>query len=201
MIGILTYDSQCFIINLGDSRAVIGAKQGQQKVAFQMSIDHKPLREDERKRIDLCGGTVSNERNGMNGPPRIYSLNDDGPGMAVSRTIGDIFGHTVGVSADPEVSFKELDTEDKFIVIASDGVWDVMNSSEAVGFIFEKEKTSKEKIAEDLVNECRLRWEKVNDYKKRLLDLKLSNTEKKKGVSNINQVLSIDDITVIICFF
>lgn len=205
VIAVLTFDSLCFIINLGDSRAVIGAKQGNQKVAYQMSIDHKPLRDDEKKRIDQCGGTVSNDRNGMSGPPRIYSLNDDGPGIAVSRTLGDIFGHSVGVSHDPEVSFKEIDSEDKFIVIASDGVWDVMNSSEVVGFIFDKEKSSKEKIAEELVNECRVRWEKVNDYKKRLLELKYKDNEKKRGNlligSNSNQMFSIDDISVMICVF
>jgi serine/threonine protein phosphatase PrpC len=64
IIGVLIIDSHCFIINLGDSRAVIGAKKGESKLAYQMSIDHKANRNDERKRIEQCGGIVSCERNG-----------------------------------------------------------------------------------------------------------------------------------------
>ena len=200
VIAILIIDINCYIINLGDSRAVIGAKQSTQKLAYQMSIDHKPNREDERKRIDSTGGIVTNERNGVIGPPRIYSANEDGPGLAVSRTLGDIYGHSVGVSHEPEVSYKELDySEDKFIVIGSDGVWDVMNSSEVVGFVYEKEKVAKEKIAEDLVGECRVRWEKVNDYKQKVTDLKTKDIDKRKTNSS-NNIFSIDDITVIICY-
>jgi len=64
IIAVLIVDSHCFTINLGDSRAVIGAKQGANKVAYQMSIDHKVDRQDERQRIELSGGMVSSERNG-----------------------------------------------------------------------------------------------------------------------------------------
>lgn len=64
IIAVLILNSHCFIINLGDSRAIIGAKQGENKLAYQMSIDHKANRSDERKRIEQCGGVVSCERNG-----------------------------------------------------------------------------------------------------------------------------------------
>ena len=63
-ISVLTFENHCFIINLGDSRAVIGAKQNQQKIAHQMSIDHKANRDDEKKRIENNQGIVSNDRNG-----------------------------------------------------------------------------------------------------------------------------------------
>lgn len=70
-----------------------------------------------------------------------------------------------------------------------------MNSSEVVGFIFEKENSAKEKIAEELVNECRTRWEKINDYKRRVSELRLKDNKKH---SNIDSNLSIDDISCII---
>ena len=64
-ICVLLVDHHCFVINLGDSRAVIGTKQGtHQKVAFQMSIDHKPNREEEKKRIENSGGMVTQDRSG-----------------------------------------------------------------------------------------------------------------------------------------
>jgi serine/threonine protein phosphatase PrpC len=63
-ICVLMVDIHCFVINLGDSRAVIGAKQGEQKVAYQMSIDHKADREDEKRRIESNKGIVSSGKDG-----------------------------------------------------------------------------------------------------------------------------------------
>ena len=48
----------------------------------------------------------------------------------MSRSLGDMIAHTVGVSADPEVSCFELSKRDKFIVIASDGVFDYLSNEE-----------------------------------------------------------------------
>ena len=203
---VLIIGNQCYIINLGDSRAVIGAVNAtSQKVAYQMSIDHKPNRPEEKERIEKNGGFIAIESPNSMGPYRVYSKNDEGPGLAVSRSFGDLFGHTVGVSHIPEVSYKLLDDTDMFIIIGSDGIWDVMNSAEVVGFIFEKiEKEplwTRQRIVEELVSECRYRWEQINMYKERVLfertmeDVKLaSNT--KLGVKK-----NIDDITAVICFF
>jgi integrin-linked kinase-associated serine/threonine phosphatase 2C len=205
-IMVLIIGNQCYIINLGDSRAVIGAVNAtSQKVAYQMSIDHKPNRPEEKERIEKNGGFIAIESPNSMGPYRVYSKNDEGPGLAVSRSFGDLFGHTVGVSHIPEVSYKLLDDTDMFIIIGSDGIWDVMNSAEVVGFIFEKiEKEplwTRQRIVEELVSECRYRWEQINMYKERVLfertmeDVKLaSNT--KLGVKK-----NIDDITAVICFF
>ena len=63
-ICVLLVDNHSFIINLGDSRAVLGSKQSNQKIAYQMSVDHKANRDDERKRIEMSGGIVSADRNG-----------------------------------------------------------------------------------------------------------------------------------------
>lgn len=63
-ICVLLNDNHCFVINLGDSRAVIGSKQNGQKIAFQMSIDHKANREEEKKRIESSGGMVTQDKFG-----------------------------------------------------------------------------------------------------------------------------------------
>ena len=81
-----------------------------------------------------------------------------------------------------------------------------MNKSEyifAIDIIIEEFKLTNpilisEKIAEELVNECRTRWEKINDYKRRVSELRLKDNKKH---SNIDSNLSIDDISCIICFF
>jgi integrin-linked kinase-associated serine/threonine phosphatase 2C len=173
-----------------------------QKTAYQMSVDHKANREDEKKRIESKNGVVSCDKSGSLGPPRVYPRNDDGPGLAVSRSLGDLILHNHGVTSEPEITHKEIDHEDKFVVIGSDGVWDVMNSSEVIGFIFDKnEVQAKERICEELVNEARYRWEVINQFKIRLQNEKSKEMLNSPSLTSKGKhVFSIDDITAIICF-
>ena len=52
----------------------------------------------------------------------------------MSRSFGDLIAHGVGVSTDPEVIKYEMQPEHKYMVIASDGVWEFL-SNEEVGQI------------------------------------------------------------------
>lgn len=96
-----------------------------------------------------------------------------------------------------------MDHDDRFISIGSDGIWDVMNSAEIVGFIFEKSSESnKDKIAEMVVNECRNRWEVINLYKQKLHNEKFQIKEGDKVTKIHSQpFFSIDDISSIVCYF
>jgi serine/threonine protein phosphatase PrpC len=49
-------------------------------------------------------------------------------GLAMSRSIGDIIAHTAGVSAEPEVTEHVIEQNDLFLILASDGIWDVMGT-------------------------------------------------------------------------
>ena len=202
-ISVLLVDNKMFVINLGDSRCVLGQRKGGdekklgEKIGIEMSIDQKPIREDEKLRIIEKGGEVSDK---MTGLPRVYRKNDEVPGLAVSRSIGDIVAHEVGVSCEPEIFEKELDSDDHFIVIGSDGVWDAMSSCEVVGFIFQKMETHKEQCATLLAEECRNRWELLNLYKQKYLtelDLEENNNKSKNPKNNM---IDIDDITCVIDF-
>ena len=53
------------------------------------------------------------------------------PGLAMTRSFGDKIGCQAGVIAEPEIFEMELSSEDKFMVIASDGVFDYMSNQEA----------------------------------------------------------------------
>ena len=112
-----------------------------------------------KKRIQEKGGEVSEK---IPGAPRILRKNEEVPGLDVSRSIEDIVAHEVGVSCEPEVFEKELDSDDHFIVIGSDGIWDAMNSFEVVGFVFQKMESDKDNISKLLAEECRNRWEVKN---------------------------------------
>jgi integrin-linked kinase-associated serine/threonine phosphatase 2C len=176
---------------MGSKGSSVGEKN--LKIAYQLSIDLKANSEEEKKRVEEKGGQVTNDKNG---PYRIFSKVEDGPGLAVSRTLGDLIGHNCGVSSEPVISHKVIDSDDKFIAIGSDGVWDVMNSTEVVGYLFERgENVSKEKLPEALVNEARGRWEVINMYKQKLLAEK-----QKDGGRSSTTIHTIDDITCIIYF-
>ena len=168
-ISALLIDKVCYVINLGDSRAVIGGKLIDNIFAIQMSIDHKPSLPEEMERIKKMGGEVKSQGEG-GGPMRVYKLNDQNPGLAVARSLGDCYGHDCGVSEEPQVSYRILEDTDEFIVMGSDGIWDVMNSIEIVGYVFERtndrnNRVEREKIADEIVEECRKRWIIINKYK------------------------------------
>ena len=167
-ISALLIDKVCYVINLGDSRAVIGGKLIDNIFAIQMSIDHKPSLPDEMERIKKSGGEV--KANDSGGPMRVYKLNDNNPGLAVARSLGDCYGHECGVGDEPQVSYRILEETDEFIVMGSDGIWDVMNSVEIVGYVFERlsdrnNRVERDRIAEEIVEECRKRWIIINKFK------------------------------------
>lgn len=69
------------------------------------------------------------------GPPRVWLKDENIPGLGMSRSFGDKIGNQVGVIAKPEIMEWVLSEEDKFIIIASDGIWEFIDS-EDVSFSF-----------------------------------------------------------------
>ncbi|MFS7981007.1 putative protein-serine/threonine phosphatase [Helianthus anomalus] len=107
--------SHVIIANCGDSRAVL--YRGKEAIA--LSSDHKPNREDEYARIEAAGGRVI-EWNG----PRVCGV------LAMSRSIGDGYLKP-SIIPDPEVTFTPRARDDECLILASDGLWDVMSNQEA----------------------------------------------------------------------
>ncbi|KAK0595813.1 hypothetical protein LWI29_010226 [Acer saccharum] len=103
------------VANCGDSRAVL-YRSG---VVVPLSIDHKPDRPDELIRVEAAGGRVIN----WNGH-RILGV------LASSRSIGDQYLKPF-VIAKPEVTVSERTDNDEFLILASDGLWDVMSNEVA----------------------------------------------------------------------
>ncbi|XP_004253091.1 protein phosphatase 2C 53 isoform X1 [Solanum lycopersicum] len=107
--------SHIIVANCGDSRAVLC--RGKEPMA--LSVDHKPNREDEYKRIEAAGGKVI-QWNGH----RVFGV------LAMSRSIGDKYLKP-WIIPDPEVTFIPRTKDDKCLILASDGLWDVMTNEEA----------------------------------------------------------------------
>lgn len=194
-----------YTANLGDSRAVVASCAKDETCALEVSIDHKPTRECEKQRILSSGGKI--ERSVMDdkevGPYRVWKADEDVPGIAIARSFGDLLAHKIGVTAEPEVTYKELDGDDRFIVMGSDGVWDVMSSAEAVGFILSLPVNEKESAAKRMVLECKERWDLINEIKKKQFQLRIGNTETNKKQTlekkaDLEKSTMRDDITVVL---
>jgi serine/threonine protein phosphatase PrpC len=110
------------IINVGDSRAILN----QGGFAIPLTKDHKPNKFDEKNRILQLGGKVTFD--GFD-----YRVND----ISVSRSFGDVAAAPY-ITHRPEITRRELCNNDKFIVLACDGLWDVMNPEQVVDFILEQ---------------------------------------------------------------
>lgn len=127
--------------NSGDSRAIIVKKDGS---VVSLSIDHKPDRDDETKRINDLGGRVIHW-----GRWRVEGV------LAVSRSIGDAKLKPY-VTAEPEIVEHGVENDDLFLVIASDGVWDTMSSDLVAKFVIVNTCNIVNKSLE--VNDKLLRW-------------------------------------------
>lgn len=134
--------------NCGDSRGVLSSNKGQ---PVMVTLDHKPSNPPERERIQNAGGSVMIQR--VNGS------------LAVSRALGDFEYKNVDgkgpteqlVSPEPEFYIRERNPEeDEFLVLACDGVWDVMSNEDICQFVSARmEVTSDlEVIANDVIDTC-----------------------------------------------
>lgn len=143
---------QLIVANAGDSRCVV-SEHGK---AVDMSYDHKPEDEVELARIKNAGGKVTMDGR-VNG------------GLNLSRAIGDHFykrNKTLPpeeqmISSMPDVKVLTLNEEHDFMVIACDGIWNVLSSQEVVDFISERIKPDQggkarplSSIVEELLDHC-----------------------------------------------
>jgi serine/threonine protein phosphatase PrpC len=65
----------------------------------------------------------------------VWQSNGNSPGLAMTRSIGDKIGAQAGVSAEPEILEFKRTYEDRFIVIASDGVWEFLSNVEVMNIV------------------------------------------------------------------
>ncbi|OAY67078.1 putative protein phosphatase 2C 59 [Ananas comosus] len=124
------------VANVGDSRVVI-CRAGK---AIAVSRDHKPDQTDERQRIEDAGGFVM-----WAGTWRVGGV------LAVSRAFGDRLLKQY-VVADPEIQEEKIDGSLEFLILASDGLWDVVSNEEAVAMI--KSIEDPEQAAKRLLQEA-----------------------------------------------
>ena len=179
-ISVIYTPKKLIISNVGDSRCVLGSRVEGVWEYKNLSRDHKPTIKEEADRIKKNGGRIRpmiDEDGCFVGPLRVYMKDKDLPGLAMTRSFGDYFASLAGTIAEPEIKEHILVPEDKFIILASDGLFEFI-SSEEVGNII-KEYYEKN----DIVECCEYLYKE--SYRKWVLE----------------EEDTVDDITIILVFF
>lgn len=145
---------------VGDSKAVLG-KIGRDGMfeAVDLTKDHRPTDPEEETRITESNGRVERlvDKSGEPiGPKRVWLQRSWVPGLAMSRSLGDVLAHTVGVTAVPDIGIHKVSREDQFLILATDGVWEFFTSEEAVGLV--SKVGNLEEACQQLVDEAYKRW-------------------------------------------
>ena len=127
--------------NTGDSRAMIVYDEDDnlfKSQVYPLSYDCKPELPNEKERILESGGVVekayySDDEDGeYSGPFRVWVKGEDFPGLAMSRSIGDMDAKKVGVIPNPQIVEYNIDKLSKYFVIASDGIWEFISNEDCM---------------------------------------------------------------------
>ena len=167
-VSVIYTPERLIVPNIGDSRAVLGRydKLTKKIKAIDLSRDHKPTEKDEAKRILENDGRIQpfTEEGEFVGPERVWIKEEEVPGLAMTRSFGDRVAATVGVMSEPEIKEFLFDEGDKFMIIASDGIWEFISSQECVEIIDKfYEKGDLKGCCEFLYEESSKRWLKEEE--------------------------------------
>ena len=156
--------------NVGDTRIIIGTKQG----VFVLTLDHKPDLPEERLRIEALGGNVIDYD-----VPRVQGI------LAMSRAIGDT-GLKPYVSCEPRIAEGYLGKENDYVVLACDGVWDVLTPQGVLELVQRAEEPQK---AAELVKTKALEEGSTDNITVVVLDLREYTGHLKRDTMKISEIV------------
>eukprot|EP00873_Tetraselmis_striata_P008771 jgi/Tetstr1/429035/TSEL_019000.t1 len=124
--------------------------------------DHRLTNEDELRRVIAAGARVAKRPNQkVKGHLRIWLQEADSPGLMVTRSLGDAVGKSIGVTCEPDVTRIQIAENDKFIVMASDGVWDAVSNETVAETVMAAD--TPEDAAQEIVNKSLDAWKEKRD--------------------------------------
>lgn len=147
VVGVLV-DYTLYVANIGDSESVLVRQNESDALECEaMTVPHKASDPNEKRRIEALGGHVFFGR--------VFGA------LAVSRSFGDSKFKTPKtsqnfVSWEPAIQVRELNSSHKFLILACDGLWDVMKHEEAADFVHKHRAQGKSanEVAKALVREA-----------------------------------------------
>ncbi|CAF1220070.1 unnamed protein product [Rotaria sp. Silwood1] len=142
-IASLIGPKKVYLINVGDSRGIIISKDGQVLLSTK---DHKPSVRKEQERIHRAGGQITKSQNDV---LRVENQ------LATSRAFGDYSLDKHIIPAVPDIIEYPRDSSASYLILASDGIWDVMNNEQVASFISQRiSNTSLKNIISELFDQC-----------------------------------------------
>ncbi|XP_021898853.1 probable protein phosphatase 2C 34 isoform X2 [Carica papaya] len=139
VLGTSSFENQkgelIYIANVGDSRAVLATTSEDGMLeSVQLTVDLKPNLPEEAERIIECRGRVFclEDEPGVH---RLWLPDEESPGLAMSRAFGDYCVKGYGLISEPLVTQRHITSRDQFVVLATDGVWDVVSNQEAIEMV------------------------------------------------------------------
>ena len=88
----------------------------------------------------------------------------------MTRSIGDLVAASVGVSWEPEVTKYKISTNDRFMIIASDGVWEFLENQAVIELINPFYNINDiEGACDVLMKESLAKWKIEEDCRKKIL--------------------------------
>ena len=181
---IIQLDEHLICANTGDSRAILIYDESpnndlKKTKVFPLSIDAKPENPGEKERIIASGGEVErmvDENNIGVGPFRVWIKGEQYPGIAMSRSIGDMDAKRVGVIPNPQFIEYTINSKSKYMLVCSDGIFEFISNEEVMNIANTfYGKNDVFGMCKTLTNKAMKLWIKEDDY--------------------------IDDITVVAVFF
>jgi serine/threonine protein phosphatase PrpC len=169
LVSVVLRGNDLICANVGDSRAILASKSFDKPWKIvQISRDHKCGLPEEIARIEAKGGRVAPLKDFFGqpvGPDRVWVKSHHYPGLAMSRSIGDKVAQAVGVNALPEIFKRKLRQKDKFLVLASDGVFDVLDNLQVLDIVVAEgwNRGSPDKAAHCLAETAKEKWECIGE--------------------------------------
>ncbi|OEL24198.1 putative protein phosphatase 2C 73 [Dichanthelium oligosanthes] len=155
-VTVVRQGDHLIIANLGDSRAVLCTRDSKERlIPVQLTTDLKPDLPSELARILNCKGRVF-AMDDEPDVPRMWLPDQDAPGLAMARAFGDFCLKNHGLICTPEVYYRKLSGKDEFLVLATDGVWDVLSNKEVVKLV--SSATDPPKAARQLIDRAVRAW-------------------------------------------
>ena len=161
MNNLLIINKKVYIINLGNSKSILYREKDDKKFAIELSNSHIPENKEERYRIYKNGGIIERAREyegEATGPLRIWDKKiENGPGIEITRSIGDTQATLLGVINKPEIQEFDIKEFDQFFVIGTNGFWELIFSTQVVYYVkkfLDLFKNNFEKCAEFLIKKA-----------------------------------------------
>lgn len=134
-VTVLKKGRNLLVANLGDSRAVLCTRDNKNQITpVQLTVDLKPNLPSEYERIRNCNGRVF-AREKESSVFRVWMPDQDSPGLAMARAFGDFCLKDFGLISVPEIYHRKLTEKDEFLVLATDGIWDVLSNEDVIQIV------------------------------------------------------------------